>query len=328
MRDEFIVAIQNGISEIFLVRIPLPFELKHVNCYLIKEHDGWSIVDTGFNWPQAVETWNKAFTALGVEVDKIKSIYITHWHPDHIGLARWFAGISRGRLYITKTDIQMASSFWQKPPYSYEKLQMFFRAHGMPSELTDKITAQINGVAAAVLPLPEFHYLEPDHVIQVGNLKLKVISTPGHSDGHACLYEDNGRVLFTGDHVLPDITPNISLWPGASQNPLKNYLRSLAAIQSLNAAITLPAHGRPVFDLAGRIKEILHHHEERLKAILAILDRPRTAYEVSLKLFGSDISVHQQRFAFSESLAHLVYLVEEQLANCRVINGTFIFVKN
>ena len=138
----------------------------------------------------------------------------------------------------------------------------------------------------------------------------EVAAFPGHADGHLCLLKDG--LMIAGDHLLPEITPSIGLYPEARPDPLGDYLESLRRTIELRPRAALPGHGDPIADPAGRAAEILRHHGERLDRTEALLGRqPRTAYDLSLGLFGRELAPAQRRFAVAETLSHVERLVVE-----------------
>jgi glyoxylase-like metal-dependent hydrolase (beta-lactamase superfamily II) len=137
-----------------------------------------------------------------------------------------------------------------------------------------------------------------------------VLELPGHADGHIGFERDG--VLVAGDHLLPDISPAVGRYADGSPDPLGAYLRSLERTVELAPELALPGHGEPIEDPAGRARELIAHHSERLDATAAALrDGPRTAYEVSLAVFPFDLDPSGRRFAVAETLAHLERLERE-----------------
>jgi glyoxylase-like metal-dependent hydrolase (beta-lactamase superfamily II) len=160
-----------------------------------------------------------------------------------------------------------------------------------------------------VNPAADPHPLEPGDEIA----GWEVVHLPGHADGHLGLLRPGE--LIAGDALLAEISPNVGLYPEARQDPLGDYLRSLERIVELAPTVAFAGHGPPITDPAGRARELQDHHRERLDvALSALVDGPRTAYEVSLVVFGAALSPSLRRFALAESLAHLERLVREQRA--------------
>ena len=137
-----------------------------------------------------------------------------------------------------------------------------------------------------------------------------MLELPGHADGHICLLRDG--VLVAGDHLLQKITPTVGLYPDSRPDPLGDYLASLERTIELAPRVALPGHHGVVADPAGRAREIVEHHRRRLDETVAALgSEPRSAYEVSLALFGAGLDASGRRFALAETLAHLERLVLE-----------------
>jgi glyoxylase-like metal-dependent hydrolase (beta-lactamase superfamily II) len=191
----------------------------------------------------------------------------------------------------------------------------WFSRHGVPSETfpTNRITpADRRRFRNTTVP---DNVLEGNETISTGKFDLELFWTPGHSPGHICLYERKNKILFTGDHVLPGITPNISLQPHIGGNPLGDFLGSLAVLRTLDVDTALPAHENIFNDLKGRIDGITRHHHFRYSEIIeAINSGARTAYEIShgitwLPDFGGipfmELTPWTRRMAVSETLAHL-----------------------
>jgi len=156
--------------------------------------------------------------------------------------------------------------------------------------------------------------------VDLGGREARVRWTPGHTDHHAVLVDERDGILFSGDHVLPRITSNVGLYPYTRDDPLGDFLDALRRVRGLAVTRVLPAHGEPFDDLAGRVDEILAHHDARLDAVLAAVGgRERTAYAVARDLFPVLRSAHEERFALAETLAHLRYL--ERRGRAREIDG-------
>jgi glyoxylase-like metal-dependent hydrolase (beta-lactamase superfamily II) len=137
-----------------------------------------------------------------------------------------------------------------------------------------------------------------------------VLELPGHADGHIGFLRDGA--LISGDHLLARITPAVGLYPESRPDPLGDYLASLQRTIELAPRIVYPGHGEPIEDPAARARAIIAHHRERLDEVANALDAwPQPAYELSLAVFGDDLSPVQRRFAVAETLSHAERLVRE-----------------
>lgn len=296
-------------DSLYRIPIPVPFPMKYVYCYLGIGGQGVVLIDAGFNDQAAREAWKQAFTQLKLHPKDIKAIYLTHFHPDHFGLAGWMQELTAAPVYISETDLAMVDRVWRNGNAQALKIGDMGKKNGVPDILAEQIVAHMAKLNKHVNPLPELQPLAMNEVL-LSDEPWQVIPTPGHSDGHICFYQQRKKMFLAGDHILDKITPNISLWPGCSQNPLQDYFQSLQKTAALEISLTLPAHGKLICDVRQRVSEIIEHHERRLEKMFILARKGRTAYEVALEVFREkELTPHQWRFAIAETLAHLEYLV-------------------
>jgi glyoxylase-like metal-dependent hydrolase (beta-lactamase superfamily II) len=313
------------IPGLYQLEIPIPNNpLGCTNDYLIQVGDlsdwnaqaeGFILIDTGWNSDTAFNSLGRELAAIGATYRDIKQIIVTHAHSDHYGLADRVRQASGAKIALHRRDAELLESRYSMTDESLRQNEEWFRANGVPvSESSLPRMSSGGNKPAAAPPQPDL-LLKGGETLTNGSVSLKVIWTPGHSPGHICLYEEERKLLFAGDHVLPVITPNISLATGSDANPLGDFIKSLHALRHLEVTYILPAHENIFSDLAKRVDEILKHHETRNSEIIRALDsRPLTAYEVShvitwMPEFGGvkfdDLLPWDQRAAVSETLAHL-----------------------
>jgi glyoxylase-like metal-dependent hydrolase (beta-lactamase superfamily II) len=310
-----------------LINIPIPLPLESVNCYLRKSEAGWHIIDTGFHTPEAEEMWIDVFRKLRIAPQDVAEIVLTHFHPDHLGMAGWLQEYTHAPVKLSKVDYHLAETFW------YQGLEgAIFRdlaiQHGMQDEQAEIIFQYLNDFLKFVRPLPEITTFDEGEIFNWGE-EYQAILTPGHSDGHIVFYCKANRTAVAGDFLLSNITPNIGYFPGFDENPLQSYLQSLENIDKYPMEHVLPGHKKPVVNSSRRAKEIAEHHHERLEKILTMIDKPLTAYELCLKYFfyldlaGKPL---QTRFALAEILSHLIYLEKKGRVNRELhTNGKILF---
>jgi glyoxylase-like metal-dependent hydrolase (beta-lactamase superfamily II) len=292
---------------VWRISIPLPFPPFEVAAWLLESGDGHLLVDTGIDTPQSREAFRAAALSLGVSPASLGAVVLTHAHLDHYGLAGVVREWSGARLLIHEHEEALARRFVDRWPEDRAQASSAFARLGVPAALVPAFLAAsdtIHGFYAA------FH---PDQLLSgtrgevPGSGGWEWIHTPGHSPGHVVLHHPASRLLISGDHVLPRISPNI----GAdlyAEEPLSDYLASLRSLRGLEVALVLPSHGEPFTDLHGRIDALLAHHEERNAAVLRLLaSAPRSTFEVALGVWG-DLPAANQLHAVREALAHLVYL--------------------
>lgn len=293
---------------IFKVTLPLPFRLNHVNCYAIKGRNGWDLIDAGLNDEPTRLAWSRFMESNKIKGKKIRGIYLTHYHPDHFGASAWLQEISGAPVFISRTDAMAAKTYWLDGERTLPEVRDMFMENGMPGGMAGEMLDYMVGQLAHVRPHPLLRYLVDGSWVRLGDYFYRVILTPGHTDGHACFYNAEAGILFSGDYLLPKITSNISLWPRLQPNPLKNFLTSLESSGWLKECMVLPAHGDSFTKAGERVAQLADHHRERLKLIKSVASGGATAFEVCKQVFSQNLSLHEIRFAMSETLAHLVYL--------------------
>jgi len=304
-------------EDIYQVRLPLPFALNHINVYLLRGKNGWTIIDTGINWEEARQVWQLAFDELKFSFVDVEQIVLTHMHPDHFGLAGWFyqSAQAQGHQIPIRTSPRenaILEKVWR--PRMALPFSDWLQANGMPEAMASTVHNSMGDTFSMTLPHPPaLAVLDYGVEVALGERLFKTIHAPGHSDGQIILYDESDKLLLSGDHVLMKITPNIGLWEHSQNNPLKEFMGSLSDLEDLEVRQALPGHRRVIEDWAGRIEELLVHHENRLGLALEAVERCcQTPYEVANHIFETDrFSPHEWRFAIAETLAHLEYLRQE-----------------
>jgi glyoxylase-like metal-dependent hydrolase (beta-lactamase superfamily II) len=299
--EQTFVSLEDGVRR---VTLPLPTGPKHVHCYLV---DG-TLFDTGLGLGDA--PWEGA----GIE-----RIAITHFHPDHVGGAAAAAAATGAPVFQGGLDYAQCERVWGSADWP-ERMAAWFRQQGAPAEVADELIEQGHAFAAFVK-----YALDPDLIYEGSTLAgWDVVELPGHADGHLGFLRDG--VLIAGDHVLQPISPAIGLYPDSRPDPLGDYLASLQRTIELAPRIAYPGHGEPIHDPAGRARELIEHHRRRLDQTGTCLNHQGlTPFEVSLRLFGDDLSPTQRRFAVAETLSHLERLVREGGAARSGDDGTLTY---
>lgn len=297
------------------VSVPVPVPLRFVNGYLLEGSDGYTLIDTGFHTPEAEASWHAALAALGLAPSAIRRIVVTHYHPDHYGLAGWLQQLTGARVFMTAGEYEGVRRLWRADSPAGEAMAVFFEQNGMPAEVAAGIAAnQLDTVDLVSPQPPQIELWQANQEVDLGGRRFRCLETPGHTDHQLCLLGLDEPLFFSADQVLPHITPNISVWSHGHNQPLHRYLHSLGELAELPVELVLPGHGKPFANLGGRVREIAGHHQERLQEMLSVAAPGRDAWEVTLAVFGHRLTnVHQQRFAMAETLAHLEYLVTEGL---------------
>ncbi|HPO14659.1 MAG TPA: MBL fold metallo-hydrolase [Candidatus Hydrogenedentes bacterium] len=321
--------IETVLPNVFRIEVPLPRNpLRNINAYVVRSGERTLVVDTGMNQPACQNALEAGFKEL--DIDRARTdFFITHFHADHLGLVTALAS-EGSRVYFNAPEAQWVHTF--NVETFLARLIKFGRACGFPEEgLTDAMK-QHPGIRNSPPKYPEFTILRDGDVLNAGDYQFRCVHTPGHSPGHLCLYETNHRILISGDHVLGDITPNIST-TADDTDTLGTYLASLDKVYGLDVALVLPGHRRTFTDFQGRIRELKDHHQEREDEVVKILQEgARTAYETATRMtwdFAAPSWDHfpmmQKWFAVGEAGAHLRHLEAKGNVNKTVREGTFTY---
>ena len=292
------------------LRMPLPFALDHINLYVIEDGDGLTIVDTGYALDNVKAGWR---TVLAQLAKPVKKIVVTHFHPDHLGLAAWLEDETGAPVLMTMGEYLTAQMIWhQVPSFDAAGMVRFFRRHGLPEEACMALEKRGNAYQKGVPALPcHYQRLVAHQTLPIDGRDWQVIIGRGHAVEHAALYCADAGLLLSGDMLLPRITSNVTAFAQSpDDDTLTHYLDSVGAFASLpDETLVLPAHGLPFSNIKGRIAAIRQHHQERLAVLEAACDTPKTAAELLPVLFGrSDFDPHQNMFAMGEAIAHLNHL--------------------
>lgn len=283
--------------------------LRTVNAYLLLSGERPLLVDPGPYEEEAVESLSSLLRQMGADIEKT-DVFVTHFHIDHIGQAYALSRRS-ARIFFNRIEAGLLQGNLEK---RWELLKEAMSSYGFPKKEIDGMEAFHPIRLLPKVPL-SFTPIEDGQLLKRGDLNLLVLSTPGHSPGHCCLYEPKGKLLLSGDHVLEAITPHVGFWP-ETEDPLGVYLESLLKTRDLEVQLALPGHGPPFSGLKARVEGILLHHKRRCEEVLRVLDEPKTAYEVAslihwdVKGDWAELPPQQKWFALSETVAHLQYLVK------------------
>ena len=302
-----------GINQL---KIPIPDNpLEYTNSYLIQGDNEYLIIDPGMNTDESFDALKSGLAEIGIDIESITQIMATHSHGDHYGLANTLKQLSQATIFLHEKDIN---------PFNIEQLGMdelrrrigqWLYSNGLTADELSQF--QIGPPSGTRRPAPASPdvILHGGEIINCGGFNFQVIWTPGHSPGHICLYEPTHKILFSGDHILPIITPSIQLFPESMANPLGDFLNSLDRVNQLDVNLVLPAHEHIFTNLQTRVEEIIQHHEQRNSEILATIKTgPKTAYQISTRITWiperggvgfHDLTQWDRRMALAETLAHL-----------------------
>lgn len=316
--------------ELFRIEVPLPENpLKAVNSYVVRGKDRNLVIDTGMRRDECERALMAGLQELDIDLSRT-DFFITHLHADHLGLVTRLA-TDTSTVYMGEVEaglvagLQDSGSFWGR-------VAEFARTGGIPEEAIQEAMKEHPGIKHSPPKYPEFTIVDEGYPVCAGDYRFKCVFTPGHTPGHFCLYEPDRKFFVSGDHVLNDITPNITAWFGEA-NPLEEYLASLDKVAAFDVELVLPGHRGVFRDLQGRIAELKNHHEVRTEEVLAILATgSKTVYEVASEMTWSivadgwdDFPIMQKWFATGEAGTHLRYLEEHGAIQVEARDDAYVF---
>jgi len=299
--------LQEVLPGIDWLRLPLPFALDHVNCWVLQGDSDTSIIDTGINMPDSIACWDSVLEKIG----QPNNLLVTHFHPDHSGITSRFANAG-AKVFSSEIEWDIIKGLHAMDAQSYQDYYAnWYKAHGIPQQYIDAAGKAGNTYKRGTLAPPaQCEFLEAGTSITLSGREFDVLTGQGHSPDMIMLYSQVDQLLIAADQVLPSITPNISLMPRtADSNPLASFLACLEKLTDLpEETLVLPSHGLPFRGLHDRIAFLQEHHRLRLGEIEQALTKEQTAAELFPVLFSRKLDHQQMSFALGETLAHLSYL--------------------
>ncbi|NML18161.1 MBL fold metallo-hydrolase [Azohydromonas caseinilytica] len=299
------------------LRLPLPYRLNHINVWALDDGEGWALVDTGARTEETVAVWER-FLGTGPLQRPLTRVFITHMHPDHIGMAGWLTRRYDARMWISRLEYlscrALVSDTCREAPA--EALQ-FYREAGWDEAALEHYRVRFGNFGKHVHALPDsFRHLVDGQVIRIGRHDWEVVIGRGHSPEHACLYCPDLRLLISGDQVLPRISSNVSVYPTEPDaDPMSDWMASLDTLQSRipDDVLVLPSHNDCFHGLHARIAQLRQDQNAALSRLRDALEQPRRVPDTFAALFNKPVDgsdAMRLQLATGEAIAclnHLTY---------------------
>ncbi|MHA2392196.1 MAG: MBL fold metallo-hydrolase [Promethearchaeota archaeon] len=311
-----------------------------VSLYLFYVANKLVLIDAGYSMKYWQNAFFKALDELEIKIEDIDYCIITHEHPDHVGLVSEVKKANPDvKICIHKIAHELAKLREQLTENVNLEEKIKERAELLVSYGLDKneVDLMMQRFGRGRM---RFKYIEPDILLDndetIVDGELQVIHSPGHSVGHICVYYPKKGILFSGDHILSEITPHLGslVIPGADEfnkknnfeNILEHYLNSLDRIDALNSKIILAGHEQTIYDPHERITAIKNHHQDRLYDISRIIENnPLPPLQIALQHFGEDLDQMNKILAISETLVHLDYLESQNKVQKTMKDGILLY---
>jgi len=298
------------------LRMPLPYALNHINLWALDDGAGWALVDTGVRTDDGVAAWREVF-ANAPDHRSLTRVFVTHLHPDHVGMAGWLTRKFGIELWMTRLEyltcrVMVSDTGREAPPEGLA----FYRRAGWEDAAIETYKARFGNFGKHIHPLPDsYHRLSDGQELQIGAHRWRVIVGSGHSPEHACLYNEALKLLISGDQVLPRISSNVSVYPTEPEaDPMADWLASLDKLRREVPAdvLVLPAHGEAFRGLHTRIDALARGQEIAFERLKRSLSEPKRVVDLFGALFARRIDqseVSLLGMATGEAMACLNHLV-------------------
>ena len=289
--------------------MPLPFQLNHINLWLVRDEGGWCVVDTGIGNDETRALWGRILERFS----PVKRVLLTHYHPDHAGNAEWLCRRAGVELWTTQGEYLTAHAVAASAAgYTREAVLGVFRKNGLDAERFAAMSGGGNRYRQLVPEFPSSYrrIIEGD-VVRIGAHEWQSIVGHGHAPEHLSLYCKELNVVIAGDMLLSTISTNVSVWSiDPEGDPLRLFLESINRYRELPAdVLVLPSHGKPFRGAHERVAQLEAHHQARFAELKeAIRGKEKSAGELLPVLFRRPLDAHQTFFAMGEAIAHLHYL--------------------
>ena len=298
-------------EDIWWVRAALPFALDHVNLWLLRDSDGWTVIDCGFADDWTRDMWDRLLSDFlsGLPVARVVA---THFHPDHAGLAGWLVERTGADLLMSRSEWLTARMLKLDDTDSFAIAGAVCDRHaGLDEELVEKRMQRGNRYRLGVsLVASSYRRIRHGDRIRMAGGDWQVIVGEGHAPEMLTFHSSERNILIAADQILPRITPIVGVWPGSpEEDPLGDFIDSIDRYRHIDPDCTvLPSHDGPFHGLPVRLDRLAAHHGERCDLALGVCRQPATAKTVMDALFPRRLDMHQIGFAIAETLAHLNHL--------------------
>ena len=315
-------------DDLYMLRLPLPFALDHVNVWLLEDTHSWTIIDSGLGSSDCLSIWENLLSGF-LKHKPVEKLILTHYHPDHVGLSGDLVERTGAAVYMSRTEWLTANMLFHDTNGELNTgMLRSFKLNGLPDDLFKAMSKTTNIFNDRCSGLPAaYQRLKHDDIIKILATDWQCRQGHGHSPEHISLYSKDRKILIAGDHILPKITPNIPMpFQQICANPIADYINSLNTFRDIgNDVMILPSHRLPFKGIGIRIDQLIEHHRERLDVLYEACDQPVSVYDILPVLFKRKLDINQMKFAMLEALSHMVYLQQAGKLTCSLENGVHLY---
>ena len=304
----------------------MPYRLRHVHAYLLAQDKNLALFDTGLNTENGLAALEGDLQSVGLDINNIRQIYLTHVHTDHCSMAGLLQKMTGAKIHLSAPAFEEYCHY-RKADKAVAQARSFYSRHGMTPVEINAIIDEFEDIRSIITEFSANDFLRDKQICEFGSTQFEVIFTPGHANGHICFFFPEDKFLLAGDHILPYIAP--SLTPNIfdeNYQPLKTYLESLGKIEKLGCAEIYPGHGNSFSGVRERIEEIRAHHTRRKNWLGGFLNNvPKTTREVAQEIFGEDLPDFEKFLALNETFVYLQELKSAGNISEKMENNIFVY---
>ena len=304
-----------GQARIHTLRIPTPFMVGRVNCYLL-EDEPLTLIDTGPNSGKALDELEHQLAERGHSIEDLELVVLTHQHIDHIGLAEIIASRSRAEVAAIDACVDFFENFEEDAERDDQFAAELMLSHGISQDVVTALRSVSRSFRGWGSRPKVTRPLSDGQVLSFRDRTLEVQHRPGHSPSDTLLWDADRRILLAADHLIAHISANALITrrldgSGGRTQALVAYMESLRRTRELPAEIVLSGHGDPITNHVALIDERFEHYHRRAEKLQALIaERPRTGHELAQELWG-DVAVTQAFLTLSEVIGHMDLLINE-----------------
>jgi len=303
------------VDGVYWLRMPLPIALDHINLWILRDGDGWTIVDTGYDAEVCKDVWEQVFDGFMTPAS-VNKIIITHFHPDHIGLAAWLAHKCDCPILISEGEYKHYANIISRDKAEFGiQAKAFVTEMGYPQSMAEKFVGFMvsdDKPAESRVQREHCQFIKEGDLIDIDQQQWRVISGNGHSPEHACLFNAELNTMLSGDQSIARISSNVSVYPSnRDKDPLGDWLDSCQKLidELPEDTLMLPAHQEPFRGNPARMQQLIDDHHAQLNRLRLAVDAPISPVEARAILFDRELNTIETLLATGETLAHLNYLM-------------------
>ncbi len=313
-------------SGVSMLPIPLPLRSPAwVNVYIVEAGEGLLMLDCGAAWVEGRMSIADAFDGLGLDENDVHTLVVTHLHPDHVALSSQLMEELGCRFVMHEHATRLVDRY-NDTNGALDRLVQVAQRHGVPDSLLQAAADLGRPDWYATIQYPDHTVADGDHIDLGAGRFLEVVHTPGHEQSHISLRDSLTGVFFTGDHVLPRISPVI-MYEETLDDVLGDYLTSLKKLLDLGIGVSYPAHGTLIDRGDERVRQILLHHDRRLLDMAELVrEGKNSAWQVMRESFRPNLDPVSARLAFLETIAHLEHLASNGRVQVEERDGRVVYL--